>query len=126
MATSTSERLTQSKGRVASVSLVFLNSEFFSVRVRAYLHDTEAALRSRPLRLLGLDKHGGACSKPPWSKLHVGAGGQGRGPGQSVPKHSAGADGMQQIGAGDAYELQVQENCEGDMSSPYVQEASVE
>ena len=32
---------------------------------------------------------------------------------------------MQQIGAGDAHELQVQENCEGDMSSPYVQEASV-
>ena len=33
---------------------------------------------------------------------------------------------MQQIGAGDAHELQVQENCEGDMPLPHVQKASVE
>ena len=39
---------------------------------------------------------------------------------------SAGADGMHQIGAGDARELQVQENCEGDMPLPHVQKASVE
>ena len=126
MATSASEQLTESVDKAASASPVSLDSDSFSGRVRAYLHDTDAALRSRPLRLLGLDKHGGACSKPPWSKLHVGAGGQGRGPCQSVPKHSAGADGMQQIGAGDAHELQGQEICEGGMPLPHVQKASVE
>ena len=56
MATSASEQLTESVDKAASVSPVSLDSDFFSGRVRAYLHDTDAALRSRPLRLLDLDK----------------------------------------------------------------------